>query len=209
VQVLTNAIGGSYSTPAFWNKTLYYGAAKGDTLKAFSMSGGLISTNPPVKATTVFSGGFGATPVITANGTNQGIVWLIQNGSPAILHAYNATNITLELYNSSRNLTRDNPGNGVKFGVPAVVNGKAYVGTQNSLAVFGLLPPPVLTIALTGTSTALSWPTNTPTAYKLQSSSNLFPSTWVNVTNSVSNSSGLFRVTVPASGKATFYRLRL
>ena len=135
VQALTNAIGGSYSTPAFWNNTLYYGAAKGDTLKAFTMSGGLIQT-PPVQAPAAL-GGFGATPVISANGTSNGIVWLIQANSPAVLHAYNATNIALELYNSSQILGRDNPGSGVKFSAPAVANGKVYMGTMNSLAVFG------------------------------------------------------------------------
>ena len=136
VQVLTNAIGGSYSTPAFWNNTLYYGAAKGDTLKAFTMSGGLIQT-PPVQAPAGALAGFGATPVISANGTNNGIVWVIQANSPAVLHAYNATNIALELYNSSQLPGRDNPGNGVKFSAPAVVNGKVYMGTMNGLAVFG------------------------------------------------------------------------
>jgi hypothetical protein len=137
VQVLTNAIGGSYSTPAFWNNTLYYGAAKGDTLKAFAMSGGLLSTNP-VKASTVFSG-FGATPFITANGDANGIVWLIQtDAASATLHAYNATNVAQELYNSSQFASRDNPGLPVKFSAPAVANGKVYMGTQSSLAVFGV-----------------------------------------------------------------------
>jgi Chitobiase/beta-hexosaminidase C-terminal domain len=140
VQVLTNAIGGSYSTPVFWNNTLYYGAAKGDTLKAFSMSGGLLSTNP-VLAPTVFSGGFGGTPVISAQGTNNGIIWLIQtSASPAVLHAYNATNITQELYNSAMLAARDTPGAPVKFSAPAVANGKVYVGTAAGLAVFGLVP---------------------------------------------------------------------
>ncbi len=139
VQVLTNAIGGSYSTPAFWNNILYYGAAKGDTLKAFTMSGGLIQT-PPVQGPAVLGGGFGATPVISANGTNNGIVWLIEENSPAVLHAYNAVNVAIELYNSSQNLARDNPGNSVKFSAPAVANGKVYMGTKTSLAVFGAIP---------------------------------------------------------------------
>ena len=137
VQVITNAIGGSYSTPAFWNSTLYFGAAKGDTLKAFAVSGGLINTNP-IKASTTFTG-FGATPVITANGSQNGIVWLIQTDTAsATLHAYNATNVAQELYNSSQFASRDNPGLPVKFTAPAVANGKVYIGTQSSLAVFGV-----------------------------------------------------------------------
>jgi hypothetical protein len=139
VQALTNQINGSYSTPAFWNNILFYGAAKGDGLKAFTMSGGLIQT-PPIAATNTLGSGFGATPMITADGTSNGIAWVVVATSPAVLRAYNATNVAQEIYNSSRLASRDTPGNGVKYETPAVVNGKVYVGTPSSVAVFGAVP---------------------------------------------------------------------
>src|SRR6266850_256904 len=80
----------------------------------------------------------GASPLITANGTNNAITWVLQNSSgSAVLRAYNATNLAQELYNSSQNSARDNPGSYVKFGFPATANGKVYVATVNGLSVFG------------------------------------------------------------------------
>ncbi len=128
-------------TPAFFNKTLYY-VCLYDRLKAFSISGGVVSGNP-VQTSTVFGDKGSSSPSISANGTNNAIVWVIQSDAyassgAAILHAYNATNVAQELYNSSQNANRDNPGGAVKFTLPTIVNGKVYVGAEYAVSVFGL-----------------------------------------------------------------------
>ena len=95
----------------------------------------------PVSTDTARSYGFpGATPSISANGTNNGIVWTMQMGAPAVLVACNATNLTTELYNSSQAAgNRDRLATGTKFAVPTVADGKVFVGNSNSVSVFGLL----------------------------------------------------------------------
>ena len=104
---------------------------------------------------------------------------------------------------------RDAIGNYAKFVAPTVANGKVYMATfSNRLKVYGLLPPPLLAIARSGSNAILSWSTNTFLNYSLQSSPSLLPANWVNVTNNVTISNGLFQVTVPAGGSPTFYRLK-
>jgi uncharacterized repeat protein (TIGR03806 family) len=140
VQELTGAITGSWSTPAFFNNQIYY-QTTGEVMKAFSISNAFIAPKPVSKSTTSFSVN-GGTPSISANGTNNGIVWTLQSdayssGGPAVLHAYNATNLALELYNTSQNLARDNPGGAIEMTTPTVANGKVFVGAQFTLSVFG------------------------------------------------------------------------
>jgi hypothetical protein len=83
----------------------------------------------------------GTAPAVSASGTSNGIVWAHENsGSKAVLHAYDATNLAHELYNSTQAANnRDQFGAGNKFITPTVADGKVFVGTQNSVAVFGLL----------------------------------------------------------------------
>jgi hypothetical protein len=81
----------------------------------------------------------GATPSISANFSQNGILWAVENTSPAVLHAYNALDLTQELYNSNQQGSRDQFGYGNKFITPMIANGRVYVGTPTGVAVFGLL----------------------------------------------------------------------
>jgi hypothetical protein len=141
-QQLTGAMAGLvYSSPAYFNGVLYY-AADGDALKAFPLINAQLATSPSSVSPTKFQHP-GPTPTISANGTQNGIVWALDSnlGSPGILHAYDPASLAHELYNSNQAANgRDSFGNGNKFITPLVVNGKVYVGTQNGVAVFGLLP---------------------------------------------------------------------
>ena len=130
--------GGMWSMPAYFNNTVYFGSV-GNNIQSFSISNALLGTSPSSQTNTQFEYP-GATPSISANGTSSAILWAAENSDPAVLHAYDATNLTNELYNSNQASNgRDQFGTGNKFIVPTVVNGKVYVGTTNGVGVFGLL----------------------------------------------------------------------
>jgi Concanavalin A-like lectin/glucanases superfamily/Bacterial Ig domain len=138
-QELTGVLGNAvFSMPAYFNNTIYYGAV-GDTIKAFTIASAKVSTGPGFQSSNSFTYP-GATPSISANGRSSAILWAVENTNQAVLHAYDATNLH-ELYNSNQaSGGRDQFGNGNKYITPLVVNGKVYVGTTNSVGVFGLLP---------------------------------------------------------------------
>jgi hypothetical protein len=138
-QQVSGALSGSvFSMPAYFNNTLYYGAV-GDQIKAFAISQARLATAPSSRTSHNFPYP-GATPSISAHGTTNAILWAAESGDLAVLHAYDATNLATELYNSSRAPnSRDVFGESNKFIVPTVVNGKVYVGTINGVGVFGLL----------------------------------------------------------------------
>jgi hypothetical protein len=95
----------------------------------------------PASATSARFGYPGATPSISGSTAGNLILWATENTSPAVLHAFSANNLGLELYNSTQAAGgRDNFGNGNKFITPTIANGKVYVGTTNGVGVFGLLP---------------------------------------------------------------------
>jgi hypothetical protein len=125
-----------YSTPAYWNGHLYV-AGVNDHVKEFTLSNGKLTGTILLSPQTF--GYPGATPTVSANGSSNGIVWAVEPGK-AILHAYNATNLGYELYNSNENSTRDALGSSVKFTPVTVVNGRVYVGTTNRVVGYGLLP---------------------------------------------------------------------
>jgi hypothetical protein len=140
VQSLPAALNGTWSSAAYFNQRVYY-MAVGDVMKAFEFANGLIVPVPASFSAAAFDFP-GATPAISANGTDDGIVWAVQTdgynaGLPAILHAWPATNLAVELFNSSQAGNRDTLGPAVKYAVPTIANGKVYVGTSHEVDVLG------------------------------------------------------------------------
>jgi hypothetical protein len=130
--------GGIWSTPAYFNGSVYYGPA-GGALVAFAVHAAQLAGAPSSSTATSFTYP-GTAPAVSANGTSNGIVWAHENTNPAVLHAYDAGNLAHELYNSSQAAGgRDQFGAGNKFITPAIADGKVFVGTQTGVAVFGLL----------------------------------------------------------------------
>ena len=128
-----------WSTPAYFDFSVYYGPS-GGPLKAFSITDALLSSSATAQTSTQFAYP-GTFPVVSANGAANAIVWACENTSPAVLHAYTAGNLAIELYNSNQTPNgRDQFGAGNKFIAPVVADGKVFVATTNSVAVFGLLP---------------------------------------------------------------------
>jgi hypothetical protein len=141
IQSLPSVVGGGTSsqrqykdhcfmTPAYFNGKVYF-IGNNDVIKAFTLdpTTGLLSTSPTSKGsfTFLFPGG---QPVTSSNGSSDGIVWAVDYNSYD-LHAYDASNLTTELYRSSSlDFT--------KWMVPTVINGKVYVGSKKKLSVFGL-----------------------------------------------------------------------
>ena len=130
---------GVHSTPAYFERTVYYGENSA-SLKAFSVTDAMLSDAPISQTATQYTYP-GTAPAVSANGTANAIVWAYENTTPAVLHAYDAADLSHELYNSNQAPgNRDQFGAGNKFMVPAIADGKVFVGTPSSVAVFGLLP---------------------------------------------------------------------
>jgi hypothetical protein len=135
-QELNGALpGGIWAMPAYFNGVVYY-AGVGDPLVAFPITNAKLAASPASQSGNSF-GYPGATPSISANGTANGIAWAVENGGTAVLHAYDATDLSKEIYNSNQAGSRDQF-SGNKFITPMIANGKVFVGTPNSVAVFGL-----------------------------------------------------------------------
>ncbi len=142
VQSLLNALGEITNTPTYFNNQVYFWAA-GDYLKQFTLQQGLLS-EAPVSTGSLKSGYPGAVMGVSANGTANGIIWALEtdkhaNLGPAVLRAYDAANISRELYDSTQAGPRDKAGVAVRFSAPTVANGKVYIGTATEMDVYGPL----------------------------------------------------------------------
>ena len=140
---------------------------QGEPLRSFAVSNAAINPTPSSHSSEIYANRGGGSSV-SSNGTTDGILWALQAGTGAAdetLRAYDASNLGAELYNSAARVS-DSPGIGVKFTVPLVANGRVYVGAQNQVVVYGLLPPtatPTATLSPTITLTSTITPTPTVT----------------------------------------------
>jgi hypothetical protein len=131
-QEIPDALGGlEFATPAYFHNAVYYGASSAP-LKAFPIANAYLATSAASQTSTRFDYP-GTTPSISANETSNGIVWAVEsNGMAGVLHAYDATNLSKQLYSSGAQFA------GNKFITPMIADGKVYVGTPTGVAVFGL-----------------------------------------------------------------------
>src|SRR5262249_26471327 len=143
VQVKQLGPAGVWGNPAFFqdgpNSGIIYYQGSGDVMKAFRIQDSVLSG--PITVSKTFFNFPGSQPSVSANGTANAIVWALQvdafgSKGPAVLHAYNATDLGQELYTSAQTGLRDQLTGAVKFTFPVVTNGHVYAGAQNSLSVF-------------------------------------------------------------------------
>lgn len=138
-EITSNGLNGTvFSMPAYFNNTVYYGSVN-DTLKAFSIVNAKLAAPPGSESAAAFAYP-GTTPSVSANGTTNGVVWAVENGSTGILHAYDATNLSIELYNSNQAANGRDHFSDNKFITPMIAHGKVYVGTPTGVIVFGIIP---------------------------------------------------------------------
>ena len=216
LQELVGAFKGSFSVPSYFNGTLYYIPAYGDVAKTYDL------TQPdhhlPSQATTTSAANYpypGATVSISANGTANGIVWVLENAFN-LLVAYPAGDFAHPLYDSGQAGGRDTIGSSVKFQVPTIANGRVYVANAGSLTIFGLFgssstapaaPTGLATAVKSSSQVILSWQdhSNNETGFKLERSTDGVNFTQVAVlpaNQSTYTDAGL------ASGTKYSYRLR-
>ena len=206
VQELPGAVGGVWGAPVYWNNALYF-AGRSDYVKAFPFVNGVIST-PPVQSVNAFT--LSGIPVVSGNGTENGIIWLIHNltaSNPApVLAAFNASTLQTnlaKLYDTQQNSSRDALASVPHFATPLIANGRVYVGGTTEVMVYGLFPE----LAPAG-GNYQSATVNTPVSMTVQAvnpytGSNI---SGVPVTFSDNGSGGTFNpatVTTNSSGTAT------
>jgi hypothetical protein len=128
---------GNYSAPAYFNGNVYFSPVA-DTVQAFRLSGGLLSTTPTSRSSEIFAYP-GGTLAVSANGAADGIIWALERrgSSSGALRAYDASDLGIELYNSDQAGSRDTLDEIVKFSAPLIANGKVYVASAGRLTIFG------------------------------------------------------------------------
>ena len=139
---------GFWSSATYWNGNVYLwsgGENPGtpNVAMLFKINNGVMSTKPDSEST--FTSSYpGVTFSVSSNGTQDGIAWAVRadqfnTNGPAVLYAFNATDLSDVLYESDTNATRDSAGPANRFSVPVVTNGKVYVAAHGEVDVYGLL----------------------------------------------------------------------
>jgi len=128
-----------YGNPSYWNGNLY-AAASSMQLKQYQFQDGLLNPTPVAMSPSTY-GLRGANTVVSANGNQNGIVWAYEKSATGqgILHAYDATDVSKELWNSNMNGGRDGMGTGIGFGTPVVAGGGVLAASDKVLEIYGLL----------------------------------------------------------------------
>jgi hypothetical protein len=137
---------GNRICPVYFNGNVYF-SADDDNIKAYRLTNGLLTTTPTSQSAEVYQYP-GAPLAISANGSNNGILWVVErfsdastvNIAPGILRAYDPANLTNIFYESNQAGARDTLDFAAKFSVPLVINGKVFVASLSQLTVYGLLP---------------------------------------------------------------------
>jgi hypothetical protein len=200
---------------------LIYYHGSGDVGRAIQISNATLTydVNSAITKTMEAFGYPGGQPLLSSNGTANAIMWDLRvDTSPnAVLHAYNANNLGLELYNSSQTSRRDLPGGGVKFTTPTVTNGRVLVGNASSFSVYGLfathttapaVPANLVGMGISDTQAQLTWtnPTsNTSTGIKVERSTDGTTFTQIAV---VGRNDTSFLDTGLSPGTLYYYRIR-
>ncbi len=173
-------VNGLLSTPSYFDGNLYVMSGYNGAFYEFALSSsGML--NPVSQSADTDFGYNPGSPAISADGTNNGIVW-VYDRQASELHAYAATSLGTEIWNSNDNPT-DSLGAAIRFAVPVVANGEVFTATSDALVVYGLfaLPTavpdaPILAgTASGGLAVNLTWtdPTaipNTATGYTIEES---------------------------------------
>ncbi len=205
-----NAIGGSFSTPAYFNGTIYWGGM-GDRGKTFSIASAVFSPTPVSQTPDGFNFP-GATPSISANGVNNGIAWMIDL-STSQLRAYDATDLSNELWTSAS--AGNQLGTAVKFIVPTVADGRVFVGTTNTLVCYSspfwssgppAAPANLTAVAVSGADVLLSWKDHAKNAdgYKIEQATD-----GINFTEVLTAGSMATSASVTGLDSSTIYQFRV
>jgi hypothetical protein len=134
----------AYGAAAYWSGHIFF-TDRSDVTRDFTIEDGLLVT----KRMTAQMSSPAATPIVSADGTKDAILWVVSTKEwneahmdrPAVLHAYDATDITHELYNSEQMSERDRADMTVRFAIPTIADGHVFVGARRRLDVYGLLNP--------------------------------------------------------------------
>lgn len=147
-----------FSSPAYWNNTVYF-TPDASPILAYPLSSGSPPLGTPVATAQKYVGAH--SPSVSANGTTNGILWALSGSN---LDAFNATTMQL-LYSSDQVKARDTLPPVAHFVTQTVANGKVYVATQTTLSAYGLLPNPALVGGGNQSATVL---TTLPAAIQVQ-----------------------------------------